>query len=93
MDDVQRLFNFSSNSQNSPLKLSPHTLEDLTTDSTASIIDSDSCQDTKQQQQQLSIHDTTTNNNDKIKKLADELTYQVLHTIFLGTYNYYFYIV
>lgn len=77
---MKRLFNFSSNnSQNSLLKLSPHRADKLTSDSTTPIIGSDS--DDK--------HHPVQSNSDKVKKLAEELTFQVLHTIFLGTYSIY----
>ena len=79
MDDVKRLFNFSSNSQSSLLKLSPHNADNLTSDSTTSIVGSSDNHDKHHQSSPVHSY------SDKVKKLAEELTFQVLHTIFLGT--------
>jgi len=79
MDDVKRLFNFSSNSQSSLLKQSPHNADKLTSDSTTSIIGSSDNHDKHHQSSPVHSY------SDKVKKLAEELTFQVLHTIFLGT--------
>lgn len=79
MDDVKRLFNFSSNSQSSLLKLSPQNADELTSDNTTSIFDSSDSHD--KHHHSFPVHSYS----DKVKKLAEELTFQVLHTIFLGT--------